>query len=176
VWTAPPGRALLCSLIVREPSRLLSLAAGVAVAQTVGAAALLKWPNDVLLDGRKVAGILVEGRPRESWAVVGIGINVAVADDDFPGELRGRAGGLGRAPEEIEPILRELLGALERWLEAAPAEVLAAWRERDALIGRTVRWSGAVGRASGIDGEGRLLVETETETVALAAGEVHLEG
>src|SRR5581483_5084191 len=98
-WTAPAGRAVLCSVILRDPPRLLPLGAGVAVAETVdrtiGSRAALKWPNDVLLDGRKVAGILVEGRPQEGWAVVGVGLNVAVSGEDLPRELRSTAGGLG---------------------------------------------------------------------------------
>ena len=77
-WRAPAGRALLCSIVIRDPPRLLPLAAGVAVAERVGVDAQIKWPNDVLLDGRKLAGILVEGRLQERWAVLGIGLNVAV--------------------------------------------------------------------------------------------------
>ena len=73
---------------MRDPPRLLPLAVGVAVSEVVeeagGSPAMLKWPNDVLVGGRKVAGILVEGRPQEGWAVVGIGINVAVRHDDLP--------------------------------------------------------------------------------------------
>ena len=88
-WTAPAGRALLCSVVIRDPPRLLPLAAGVAVAEVAGADAQIKWPNDVLLGGRKVAGILVEARLQERWAVVGIGLNVAVREADFPVELRG---------------------------------------------------------------------------------------
>ena len=87
-WTAPAGRALLCSVLVRDPPRLIPLAAGVAVAEVAGDRATVKWPNDVLIEGRKVAGILVEGRPQERWAVVGIGLNVAVRPEDFPAELR----------------------------------------------------------------------------------------
>src|SRR5437763_1249614 len=91
-WTAPAGLAILCSLVIRDPPRLLPLAAGVAVAELVGPQARVKWPNDVLVDGRKLAGILVEGRPQERWAVLGIGLNVAVREDQFPPELRSRAG------------------------------------------------------------------------------------
>jgi BirA family biotin operon repressor/biotin-[acetyl-CoA-carboxylase] ligase len=173
-WTAPAGRALLCSLVVREPPRLLSLAAGVAVADVAGPEAVLKWPNDVLLEGRKVAGILVEGRPAEAWAVVGIGLNVAVRDDDFPPELRGRAGSLGRAPEEVEPVLVELLAALARWLAAPAVEILDAVRARDALLGQPVSWTHGAGRGAGIDADGRLLVSTDAGELALDAGEVHL--
>jgi BirA family biotin operon repressor/biotin-[acetyl-CoA-carboxylase] ligase len=173
-WTAPPGRALLCSIVIRDPPRLLPLVAGVAVAEVVGPQARLKWPNDVLVDGRKVAGILVEGRPQEGWAVVGIGLNVALRASDFPVELRERAGTLGLSADAIEPMLDALLGRLEHWI-AAPAEsVLREVRERDALRGREVRWAGGGGVAAGVNGDGRLLVETEAGTVALDAGEVHL--
>jgi BirA family transcriptional regulator, biotin operon repressor / biotin---[acetyl-CoA-carboxylase] ligase len=176
-WTAPAGRALLCSLLVREPGRLLPLAAGVAVAETVGPQAMLKWPNDVLIEGRKAAGILVEGRPQERWAIVGIGINVAVRESDFPPELRDRAATMGLDPGAIEPTLARLLTALERWLTAPPSDVLAAIRTCDALDGRTVEWAGGRGRADGIDDQGRLSVLLAGgEHVMLDAGEVHLTG
>jgi BirA family biotin operon repressor/biotin-[acetyl-CoA-carboxylase] ligase len=157
-WAAPAGRALLCSVVVREPPRLLPLAAGVAVAEVVGDEALLKWPNDVLVNGLKVAGILVEGRPAERWAVVGIGLNVALAESDLPPELRGRAGTLGLRADAIEPMLATLLAALERWIEAPEADLLGAVRARDALLGVSVRWAQGSGRGAGID-----------------AGEVHLQ-
>lgn len=174
VWSAPAGRALLCSVVVREPPRLLPLAAGVAVADVAGPEARLKWPNDVLIEGRKVAGILVEGRPQEHWAVVGVGLNVALREADFPDELRARAGSLGLGPEAIEPTLQRLLARLEAWLAAPPEAVLDAVRSRDALRGREIRWTGGVGRAAGIDGDGRLLVLTQDGPRALDAGEVHL--
>ena len=173
-WTAPPGRALLCSLVLRDPPRLLPLAAGVAVAELVGESARVKWPNDVLVDGRKVAGILVEGRPQEAWAVAGIGLNVAVRESDFPPELRERAGTLGLAPGDVEPLLARLLAALERWITADPDTVLDALRGRDALLGRPVRWAGGSGDAAGVDGDGRLVVATAGGQVTLEAGEVHL--
>jgi BirA family biotin operon repressor/biotin-[acetyl-CoA-carboxylase] ligase len=174
-WTAPPGRALLCSVVIRDPPRLLPLAAGAAVARAVGPQARLKWPNDVLLDARKIAGILVEGRPQERWAVVGIGLNVAIEPHDFPPELRDMAGTLGLGPEAIEPMLERLLAALELMLGAADSELLAEVRSRDALRGERVRWSGGEGRGAGIDDRGRLLVQTDDGEVTLDAGEVHLE-
>jgi BirA family biotin operon repressor/biotin-[acetyl-CoA-carboxylase] ligase len=174
-WTAPPGRALLLSLVLRvEQPALVPLAAGVATAETVGHHARIKWPNDVLVEGRKVAGILVEGRPQEGWAVLGIGLNVAIRPDDFPPELRDSAGTLGREPTELEPTLHRLLDALERWLEADQDTVIAAWRARDALEGRRIEWAEGAGKAVGIDDAGRLLVGTSSGTVALDAGEVHL--
>ena len=178
-WTAAPGRALLCSIVIRDPPRLLPLVAGVAVAEVVtalgpGSPARIKWPNDVLVDGRKVAGILVEGRPQAGWAVAGIGLNVALRVCDFPPELRERAGTLARSADAIEPMVDELLGHLGQWIVAPAESVLRAVRERDALLGRPVRWAGGSGIGAGVDEEGRLLVATETGTVALDAGEVHL--
>jgi BirA family transcriptional regulator, biotin operon repressor / biotin---[acetyl-CoA-carboxylase] ligase len=175
-WTAPAGRALLCSLIIRDPPRLLPLAAGVAVAEVTAADAQVKWPNDVLLAGRKVAGILVEGRPQERWAVVGIGLNVALREQDFPPELRDRAGTLGLQPDAIEPTLQRLLSLLERWVGADSPSLLEAVRARDALLDREVRWAGGKGRGAGVDGDGRLVVVTDAGRVVLDAGEVHLAG
>jgi BirA family biotin operon repressor/biotin-[acetyl-CoA-carboxylase] ligase len=145
------------------------------VAEVAGPHAALKWPNDVLLDGRKVAGILVEGRPQEGWAVLGIGVNVAVRDDDFPPELRATAGSLGLEPDAVEGCLTELLARLERWLAAPGDAILGALNTRDALRGRRVRWAGGSGAGAGVDSAGRLLVQTESGVVALDAGEVHLE-
>ncbi len=174
-WSAPAGSALLMSLVVRDPPPLLPLAAGVAVAEVAGPGAEIKWPNDVLLDGLKVAGILVEGRPLEGWSVLGVGLNVAVAVAALPVELRGRAGTLGRPAEQLEPTLAALLDGLGRWL-AEPAEaVLAAWGERDALLGREVRWASGRGIGGGVDDEGRLVVVLAGGgREALHAGEVHL--
>jgi BirA family biotin operon repressor/biotin-[acetyl-CoA-carboxylase] ligase len=76
-WEAAPGSALLCSVVLRRVDELLPLRAGLAVADLAGEAARVKWPNDVLVAGRKVAGVLVEARPQDGWAVLGIGINLA---------------------------------------------------------------------------------------------------
>jgi BirA family biotin operon repressor/biotin-[acetyl-CoA-carboxylase] ligase len=170
-WVAPPGSALLLSLALRNLDPLLSLRAGLAVADVAGPAARVKWPNDVLVDGRKVAGILAEGRPQEGWAVLGIGVNVALA----PGELVEGAGTLGRGRRELEAALGELLGALERRLGESADACLAALRERDALFGQPVSWAAGRGIGAGIDARGALRVRLEGggETL-LDAGEVHL--
>lgn len=173
-WSAPAGRALLCSLIVRDPPRLLPLAAGVAVSEVAGERARIKWPNDVLLDGRKLAGILVEGRPQAGWAVLGVGLNVALRHEDFPPELRDTAIGMALEPDAIEPTLGRLLISLERWLSAKPGDLLEAVRARDVLLGNEVRWAAGEGRGAGIDGDGRLVVQTSQGHVALDSGEVHL--
>lgn len=191
-WTAPRDRAVLCSVVIRDPPRLLPLAAGVAVADVVdgalgggpsdtgarsfaqGPRALVKWPNDVLVEGRKVAGILVEGRPQEGWAVVGMGVNVALAQEDFPSELQTTAGTLGLEPRAIEPTLDRLMDSLGAWIEASAQEVLDAVRGRDALRGQPVRWAGGAGEAAGLDDDGRLVVLSPEGRVTLEAGEVHL--
>jgi BirA family biotin operon repressor/biotin-[acetyl-CoA-carboxylase] ligase len=168
---------LLCSWVIRAdpPAPLLSLAAGVAVAELAGERALVKWPNDVLIDRRKVSGILVEGRPQEHWAVLGIGVNVALRVEELPEELRDRAATLGLTPADIEPTLVRLRDGLERWLSASDAEVLRAVRALDALLGEPVRWDGGSGTGAGIDDSGRLLVtRRDGSNVALDAGEVHL--
>ena len=174
-WSAPPGRALLLSLVLRSPERMLPLAAAVAVADAAGPEATIKWPNDVLLDGRKVAGILAEARPQDGWAVLGIGMNVAVRIDDLPEELRATAATLGLEPRDLQPVLTRLLAALERALALDTPALLDAGRARDALRGRDVAWASGEGRAAGIDGDGRLVVELPGGgRTALEAGEVHL--
>jgi BirA family biotin operon repressor/biotin-[acetyl-CoA-carboxylase] ligase len=165
-WDAQEGDALLCSLIVREPDELLSLRAGLAVADVAGEAARVKWPNDVLLDGAKVAGVLVEGRPHEGWAVVGIGVNVSAAPPGLGATALGR--------DDVEAVLAELLAALESRLAQPAAAALEALRARDALLGAPVRWDGGTGVAEGIDATGGLLVRTERGVTVLSAGEVHL--
>jgi BirA family biotin operon repressor/biotin-[acetyl-CoA-carboxylase] ligase len=176
-WTAPPGRALLLSLVLREWPPLLPLAAAVAVADVVGERAALKWPNDVLLDGGKLAGILAEARAQEGWAVLGIGLNVAVRPGDLPAELRDRAATLGLEPAAIEPTLAALLLALGERITQDPVVLLDAFRERDALVGRAVRWQRGAGIAAGVGADGRLLVDLPDGTrTALDAGEVHLAG
>ena len=180
-WTAPPGSAVLMSLVLRdldERHALLPLAAAVAVCEACEAAgvpaARVKWPNDVWIDRRKVAGMLIEGRPQAGWAVLGIGINVTT--DSFPPELANIATSLRLAGYETtsEAVLFDLIAALDRWIGAPPEAVLEAWRSRDALKGERVRWSDGDGTADGIDDSGALLVQTRNGPVTLDAGEVHL--
>jgi len=191
-WSAPAGSSLLMSVLVRwaegSPAPgLLPLVAAVATCDAIGPGPLIKWPNDIVLargDGGlgKLAGILVEGRPQERWAVLGIGINVAVEIERLPAELRETAASLGRGAEDVEPLLGELLGALARRLEQPTVGLLADWRARDALRGRRVRWgtpggSARVreGLAQGVDGTGRLIVALDGGgQTTLEAGEVHL--
>jgi len=178
-WTAPPRTAVLMSVLLRdldERHALLPLAAAVAVCEALPRAhCSVKWPNDVWIDGKKVAGILIEGRPQEGWAVLGVGLNVTT--DTFPSELAGIATSLRLSGYETSPasVLGDLVASLSRWIQAPPDSVLAAWRSRDALKGERVRWSDGEGIADGIDDSGALLVQTADGPVTLEAGEVHLE-
>jgi BirA family biotin operon repressor/biotin-[acetyl-CoA-carboxylase] ligase len=132
-----------------------------------------------------VSGVLVEARPDEGWAVVGVGLNVAITEDEFPPELRDEAisllptegeGGLPPAGAPgVKRSLEALNEALGRWLEASDDEILSAYRARDALSGRRISWDGGAGVAKEIDEHGHLVVESpDGERVTLGAGEVHL--
>jgi BirA family biotin operon repressor/biotin-[acetyl-CoA-carboxylase] ligase len=174
VWTAPPRSAVLMSLVTRGLTPMLPLAAAIAICDALPARCEIKWPNDIWLERRKLAGILVEGRPQEGWAVLGIGLNVTT--ESFPPELAETATSLRIAGIELdtEAVLAALLGSLDEWLEAPAEDVLAAWSERDALHGERVRWADGEGTAAGIDASGALVVETDDGRVTLDAGEVHL--
>lgn len=176
-WLAPAGRSLLCSLVLRRHDGLLALRAGLAAADVCGPQAGVKWPNDVLLDGRKVAGILVEAFPRRGWAVLGIGVNVAVDPALLSDELGRRVGTLARPAGAVESVLAELLLRLEHRLAEPPESTLASWRRRDVLEGRRIAWADGSGVAGGVDTLGALQVVTaERGVVSLDAGEVHLLG
>ena len=189
-WTAPAGSSLLMSLVLRDTPSPLPLLAAVAVCDVAGPDARVKWPNDIVIEEhgasseegttlRKLAGILTEGRPQEGWAVLGIGVNVAVRVEDLPSELQRRAATLGLAPDAVEPILVSLLAALQRRLSGPTAATLDAWRELDALRGQQISWMDGEqqwsGTAEGIDDSGRLFVMTADGSGAtLDAGEVRL--
>jgi BirA family transcriptional regulator, biotin operon repressor / biotin---[acetyl-CoA-carboxylase] ligase len=184
-WSAPPGSALLYSAILRPLDarhRLLPLAVPLAVCEAVeesgGVECRVKWPNDVWLSGRKVAGVLIEARPPD-WAVIGVGVNVAIPEAEFPDDLRWPATSIG-AGATVDGTRRALNGALGRWVEAPTGEVLEEFRRRDALTGREIGWEGTGARdgsglAAGIDDDGNLLVRTpDGQLLALGAGEVSL--
>jgi BirA family biotin operon repressor/biotin-[acetyl-CoA-carboxylase] ligase len=164
------------SVVLRDVDAIVPLAAAVAVAETVGEDARIKWPNDIWIDRRKVAGILLEGRPQEGWAVLGIGLNVRTRE--FPDELSEIATSLALAGIDVsaEDVLAELIPRLDRWIGAPADQVLAEWAGRDALRGERIGWAGGDGTAAGVDATGALLVELDGgETTALDAGEVHLK-
>jgi BirA family biotin operon repressor/biotin-[acetyl-CoA-carboxylase] ligase len=182
-WTTPPDSALAYSAILRPllpRHSILPLAVPLAVCEVAETlrpevACKVKWPNDIHLDGRKLAGILIEARPQDGWAVIGVGLNLTIAEDEFPAELRDRATSLFPATDE-DPAMA-LSAALTRWIDTDPDRVLQEWRERDALLGREVQWENGTGVADGIDERGYLLVRlADGDRVALGAGDVHLTG
>lgn len=180
-WVTPPGAALAWSAVIRrdvEVPGTLPLQVGIGVCEAVEALGAgdvtLKWPNDVWIRGRKCAGILVEARPQDGWAVAGVGLNLAIGDDEFPVELRGRATSVGGDATFSRAVaaLNEHVG---NRLESPVGETIEAFGARDALKGRTVSWADGEGTAAGIDRQGNLLVESPTGCLtALNAGEVHL--
>lgn len=184
VWVDEPGAGLTFSVALHPPPPVarwpeLTVVAARAVAAAIGPEAEIKEPNDVLVGGRKVAGVLVEGRPQEAWVVLGIGVNVAVAQDDLPPELQAIATSLGRPPADVEPLLALLLDRLAHWLAAAPHDAMESYRARDALAGREISWSGGHGTALGVADDGRLRVRPaasgeDGDELLLDAGEVHL--
>ncbi|HET9594910.1 MAG TPA: biotin--[acetyl-CoA-carboxylase] ligase [Anaeromyxobacteraceae bacterium] len=196
-WASPPGKNLYLSVVLRPelpPSRApeLTLLASVALCQaarrTGVAGAAIKWPNDVLVGGRKLAGILTEMAAEPDvvqWVVLGLGVNVNAGVEDFPGELRDVVTSLAR--ERGEPVPRALFAAallsgLEAWLDRHAAEgfapVRAAWRELSDTLGRDVRVRAAgeelVGRAEDVDAQGALLVRTAAGLERVLAGDVEL--
>jgi BirA family biotin operon repressor/biotin-[acetyl-CoA-carboxylase] ligase len=182
-WTAPPNKALLYSAIVRpleEHHMMLPLGVPLAVcdaAEELNPAinCKVKWPNDIHVSGRKLAGILIEARPQDGWAVLGIGLNLTIEPDELPAELREKAVSIysgDRGPLDATEVLSS---HVDRWVDADPDRVLATWRERDALKGREVAWDGGSGIADGVDDRGYLLVLTPAgDRIAVGAGEVHL--
>jgi BirA family biotin operon repressor/biotin-[acetyl-CoA-carboxylase] ligase len=202
-WTAPPGKALLYSAVLRPlEERHLMLPLAVPLAVCAAAEELnpdlecgVKWPNDVHVEGRKLAGVLIEARPQDGWAVIGIGLNLSIAPEEFPPDLRdpatslfstdaGGRGGSRRSPPAVAsagppttPLTAtEVLSRqLDHWVEAEPETVLAEWRARDVLRGREVSWEGGSGVADGVDDRGYLLVVTPGgDRVAVGAGEIHI--
>jgi BirA family biotin operon repressor/biotin-[acetyl-CoA-carboxylase] ligase len=180
-WTTPRDSALAYSAILRPllpRHSILPLAVPLAVCEVAetlrpNVSCKIKWPNDIHLGGRKLAGILIEARPQDGWAVIGIGLNLTIAEEEFPAELRERATSL--FPETTADPATALSEALTRWIDADPASVLSEWRLRDALLGHEVTWENGTGVADGIDERGYLVVRlADGERVALGAGDVHL--
>jgi BirA family biotin operon repressor/biotin-[acetyl-CoA-carboxylase] ligase len=182
VWTAPEGKALLYSAVLRPlDERHLLLPLSVPLAVCAAAEALrpriecqVKWPNDIWLEGRKLSGILIEARPQDGWAVIGVGLNLTIEPEEFPDDLRQPAISLGGGitPEQARC---ELDAQLSRWVYASEEDVLAEWRRRDGLLGREVAWEDGSGVADGIDDRGNLVVVVPSGArVSLGAGEVQL--
>ncbi|MBI2930569.1 MAG: biotin--[acetyl-CoA-carboxylase] ligase [Planctomycetes bacterium] len=195
-WFAPRGTAVLCSVVLRpqiqvERVPLITASAALAAAEAVediaGVEARIRFPNDVLVGGRKIAGILVESRfisSQPDLFIVGIGVNVAFGRADLPEDLREAATSLaierGAEVSRVR-VARALLEALDRWyreIDGGLRAIRKAWRERSAILGRKVRVreSGrtTVGVVDEVDPIEGLVLRLESGHVRAVRGE-HVE-
>lgn len=190
VWESPPSAGLYFSFIARPPLRanaalpLITLAAGVGVRAGVlaalGWAPQLKWPNDVMVGGRKLAGILAEGLgvgSSEQAVVIGVGLNVLPSA--YPPDVAARATSLeaelGRAVDRGQVLAAVLAGLCDSLatLERTPGDILQAWRAASpSASGTRVEWDSRSGTTAGIDDSGALLVRTSSGIERVIAGEL----
>jgi BirA family biotin operon repressor/biotin-[acetyl-CoA-carboxylase] ligase len=192
-WSAPPRAQIALSVGVGAASvprtgwGWLPLATGVAVADALtaecGVAAGLKWPNDVLVDGGKLAGILAEVAAPASVIVVGLGLNVTLTADEAPDPVATSLLMLGSSATDrntlARRILRELARRIDAWRSAGGADpaLVADYQRHSLTLGSRVRAilpgdEEIVGTAHAVDETGRLCVDTGGQTVAISAGDI----
>ena len=192
-WVSNPGQDLTFSVVLCPPAdqlRLVNMAATMAVQETAvattGRPAAIKWPNDVVMSGKKLSGILVESVTSRSssldFAIVGVGLNVNLRPEDHS-EIRGIATSLaeqaGRALDRTE-VLLQVLSRLDKLYAAVRRglDLVETWTPRLETIGREIEvsWQGrrVSGRACGVDAEGNLLIQTDRGVTTVVAGEVTL--
>lgn len=179
VWESAPGLGLWFSVRLRGALPGAGFGAALAVRDAVAPRAVLKvkWPNDLLCNGRKVCGILVE--QRSGWTALGVGLNVSHRPGDFPAPLRGLAGSLesetglswDRA-DLLERILDRMDAMLLRLRAGAYESVLAEWAAACDVVGSRIRRGGLSGLVTAVDGDGALLVETGGGLVRVTDGEI----
>jgi BirA family biotin operon repressor/biotin-[acetyl-CoA-carboxylase] ligase len=188
-WVSPRGAGLYLSFIARprDPRSvpLITLAAGVGVRAGIrsatGLAPDLKWPNDLLVGRRKLAGILAEGHnlgSADAAVVIGAGVNVQPAA--YPADVAGRAtsieGELGR-PVDRDELLAAIVSGLDSalaTLDQNPGDILQAWRAAaPSARGTRVEWDGRHGVTAGIDDTGALLIKTATTVERIIAGDIY---
>ena len=187
-WVEAPGTSVLVSVLLRPPPERVApqlslvggLAAAMAAEDALGLAAQIKWPNDVMVNRRKVAGVLAEAR--DGVVVLGIGINVNQTREQLPLDARVAAASLrtidGRERDR-EQVLALVLAHLDRlysaWREGGLDAVYEDLGARDFLRGRRVTVDGAAGTAQMITRDGRLAVETDSGPIEVESGEVAFE-
>lgn len=203
VWSSPPGKGLYFSIIVRPGlDRIdypkLTITTGLAIAFVLDtmfeAFTLLKWPNDIILSGKKCGGILceasLEGKTfEERFAIIGIGLNVLTQPDDFPADLRTSATSIaletGLAVNLdllLNAIVKQVLSMIRELENDGFANILEQWKKRDFLKGKWLEWltlkeEVIFAKAEGPDEEGRLLVrDKEGKLHQVLSGDVSLAG
>jgi BirA family transcriptional regulator, biotin operon repressor / biotin---[acetyl-CoA-carboxylase] ligase len=187
-WDAPPGTAILCSVLLRPPPARavaeLSLVGGLAGAETAEAAlklsAQIKWPNDVLVNRRKVAGVLAETAGEA--VILGVGLNVNQTREQLPADAKVQPASLLTTDgtyRERAPILADLLARLEeaydRWRDGGLDALYDGLGARDFLRGRRVYVDGEPGLGIAVDRSGRLEVEIAGARRLVESGEVLFE-
>ncbi len=211
-WESPADKGIYMSVVLRPPlppaeTPVFTLAAAVAaagaIAKTTGIAPGIKWPNDLVIEGRKVCGILLEmssEMDRVNYIIIGIGINYSQDESDFPGELRDRATSLQSASEQVEAdggdlegtressrldviraLLRELDAAVQLILQDRGSQVLEMWRSKSITLGREVGFRlknvEYTGTAVDLTADGKLVVNcTDGVRRELLSGEVSVRG
>jgi len=183
-WYSGRSDSILCSVVLTEnnlPAELLSLACAVAVAETIGrparSHARIKWPNDIMLNGKKVAGILLEFKPESRVCVIGIGINCHQKTDSFDAELQPIATSIDIETDSVTDrisLAKRLLTTIDRWLELAGRsadEVIDEWLNLSIQLGHRVRliYNGRqfTGNCVGIDPERGLILQLDTGGVRM---------
>lgn len=186
-WHSPAATGLYCSIVLRPriPVRqfqAFSIAVGLALCDALdpdrALGLRLKWPNDILHDDRKLAGILVTtGLSGENvdWAILGIGLNL-LPDPARPDRAIALSDILPSPPPDLDTLLRSIAYCIssryESILRDDSANALANWPNRLAWLDRQVAIQDRIGRLRGIDDEGSLLLEDSTGLIAIAAGEL----
>ncbi len=183
-WSSPSGGIWLSFLFRPEipPARvsLLTLAAGVATAETIndfGVQGSIKWPNDVLVGGQKIAGILTEMEgeaDKVTWVVIGVGLNANIDPDRLPDEQATSLQAERGTPVDRRSVTQGLIESVDR-LRADPDKILPAWREQTSTLGREVRVSTPNtthrGMATDVTETGALVIQTEDGQVEVTAGD-----
>ncbi len=187
-WFSSAGDSIICSIVLAEcdlPPELLSLACAVAVAEAIGkvgkTCAQIKWPNDIILNGRKAGGILLESKRCKGHQahIIGIGINCHQKPDDFPAEVRPIATSIdiemGTGVDRIS-LTRRLLASVEHWLEVAQQDnrkVIDHWKrlstqlnQRVALVHNRRKYAG---HCIGIDPDKGLILQLDSGAVRMFA-------
>lgn len=196
-WFSPPGRGIWWSIVLRPPfapqeapkcTLMAAVAAVRAIRRATGVDCGIKWPNDILWQGRKLMGILTEMSAEMdaiNYVVIGMGLNVNLRQDEFPHELQEIAVSLSMADGKpisrlavLQALLLELEAAYDEVRQHGFAPLLNAWRELSVTLGQAVAVSGTGGGFNGIardiDEDGALLVETEDGLRRVLAGDVSI--
>jgi len=176
-WLSGRADSILCSIVLTDcklNAELLALTCAAATAEAVGNHAKIKWPNDIILNGKKVAGILLESKPNNSGStyIIGIGINCHQGKNDFPPELQPIATSIdieSHSTADRISLAKRLLTSLDYWLEVAEEtseKVIAQWCKLSTLLNQriTLIFNGSefTGNCTGIDPEKGLILQLET--------------